>query len=47
MIDNNFLVDYTLHIPIFNNDPTNKNICEYINGSRLRFICQYNRKTKY
>ena len=30
MIDKNYLCDYTIHIPIFNDDPTNKNICEHL-----------------
>jgi hypothetical protein len=30
MIDNGYLCDYTIHIPIFTDDPTNKNICEYV-----------------
>ena len=30
MIDEKYLCDYTIHIPIFNDDPTNTNICEYL-----------------
>jgi superfamily II DNA or RNA helicase len=30
MIDLKYLCDYQIHIPIFNDDPTNKNICEYL-----------------
>ena len=30
MIDKKYLCDYTINIPIFNDDPTNKNICEYL-----------------
>ena len=30
MINKNYLCDYTINIPIFTNDPTNKNICEYL-----------------
>ena len=30
MIDKNYLCDYTIHIPIFTEDPTNKNVCEYL-----------------
>ena len=30
MIEQKYLCDYTIHIPIFNEDPTNKNICEYL-----------------
>jgi len=30
MIDLKYLCDYQIHIPIFNDDPTNKNICEHL-----------------
>jgi superfamily II DNA or RNA helicase len=30
MIDNKYLCDYIIKIPIFTDDPTNKNICEYL-----------------
>jgi len=30
MIDLKYLCDYQIHIPIFNEDPTNKNICEHL-----------------
>jgi len=30
MIDNKYLCDYTIHIPIFSDDPSNKNICEHL-----------------
>ncbi len=30
LIKLNYLTDYTIHIPIFNNDPTNTNICKYL-----------------
>lgn len=30
MIEKGYLCDYTIHIPVFNDDPTNKNICEYL-----------------
>ena len=30
MIDLEYLCDYQIHVPIFNNDPTNKNICEHL-----------------
>jgi superfamily II DNA or RNA helicase len=30
MIDQNYLCDYNIKIPIFSNDPTNKNICEHL-----------------
>ena len=30
MIEKKYLCDYTIHIPIFNDDPTNKSVCEYL-----------------
>jgi len=30
MINLKYLCDYTIHVPIFTEDPTNKNICEYL-----------------
>ena len=30
MINNKYLCDYTINIPIFTDDPTNKNICQYL-----------------
>ena len=30
MIDNKYLSDYIINIPIFSDDPTNRNICEYL-----------------
>jgi hypothetical protein len=30
MITLGYLCDYTIHVPIFNDDPTNKNICEHL-----------------
>jgi superfamily II DNA or RNA helicase len=30
MIDLKYLCDYTIHVPIFNEDPSNKNICHYL-----------------
>ena len=30
MIENGYLCDYTIHVPIFSNDPSNKKICEYL-----------------
>jgi len=30
MIEKDYLCDYTIHIPIFTEDPTNKNVCEYL-----------------
>ena len=30
MIEQKYLCDYTIHVPIFSNDPSNKNICEHL-----------------
>jgi predicted helicase len=30
MINNKYLCDYTITVPIFSDDPSNKNICEYL-----------------
>ena len=30
MIELKYLCDYQIHVPIFNDDPTNKNICEHL-----------------
>ena len=30
MIEENYLCDYNIHIPIFSDDPSNKNICEHL-----------------
>lgn len=30
MIEQGYLCDYTLNVPVFNNDPTDQNICEYL-----------------
>jgi len=30
MINKKYLCDYTINIPVFTDDPTNKNICEYL-----------------
>src|SRR5579862_483652 len=30
MIDQNYLTDYTIHIPVFSNNPDNTNICQYL-----------------
>ncbi len=35
MIDAGYLCDYTINIPIFANDPTDVNICQYIVNKRL------------
>jgi len=30
MIEQKYLCDYNIHVPVFNDDPTNRNICEHI-----------------
>lgn len=42
MIEQNYLTDYTVHIPIFNDDPSNKNICEYILNNYKNMIIYCN-----
>ena len=41
MIDQKYLCDYTINIPIFTNDPTNRNICEYLFEKDYRHIILY------
>jgi len=42
MIEENYLSDYTVHIPIFNDDPTNRNICEYVLNNYKNMIIYCN-----
>jgi superfamily II DNA or RNA helicase len=42
MIEKGYLCDYVLKIPVFNNDPTNKNICEYLIGNYRNIIIYCN-----
>jgi len=42
MIEQKYLTDYTIHIPIFNDDPSNKNICEYILNNYKNMIIYCN-----
>jgi len=42
MIDNKYLCDYTIHIPIFSDDPTNKNICEHLLKKYINIIIYCN-----
>ena len=44
MINNKYLCDYTLNIPIFTDDPTNKNICEYLLKEYRNIIIYCNTK---
>jgi len=40
MIEKEYLCDYTIHVPIFNTDPTNRNIKEYL-INHFRYIIVY------
>jgi superfamily II DNA or RNA helicase len=44
MIDKKYLCDYTINIPIFTDDPTNKNICEYLLKEYRNIIIYCNTK---
>jgi len=44
MIDKKYLSDYTINIPIFTDDPTNKNICEYLLKEYRNIIIYCNTK---
>ena len=46
MIDNKYLCDYQLHVPIFNDDPTNKNICEHLLKNYRNVIIYCNSKNE-
>ena len=48
MIDLKYLCDYTIHVPIFNEDPTNKNICEYLlkNYKNMIIYCNSQKEGK-
>ena len=44
MIEKGYLCDYTIHIPIFSEDPTNKNVCEYLIKNYRNIIIYCNSK---
>jgi superfamily II DNA or RNA helicase/antitoxin component HigA of HigAB toxin-antitoxin module len=44
MINNKYLSDYTINIPIFTDDPTNKNICDYLLKEYRNIIIYCNTK---
>jgi hypothetical protein len=45
MIGMKYLCDYTIHVPIFSNNPTNKNICMHlVNNYRNHIIYCNSRK---
>ena len=42
MIDLKYLCDYQIHVPIFNDDPTNRNICEHLLNNYRNIIIYCN-----
>ena len=48
MIEQGYLCDYTINIPIFDDDPTNKNICEYLikNYKNIIIYCDSQKEGK-
>jgi superfamily II DNA or RNA helicase len=48
MIEQGYLCDYTINIPIFEDDPTNKNICEYLikNYKNIIIYCDSQKEGK-
>ena len=44
MINKKYLCDYTINIPIFTDDPTNKNICKYLLKEYRNIIIYCNTK---
>jgi superfamily II DNA or RNA helicase len=42
MIEQKYLCDYNIHIPIFTNDPTNTNICEHLINNYRNIIIYCN-----
>jgi superfamily II DNA/RNA helicase len=42
MINNKYLCDYVIHVPIFSKDPTNRNICEHLLKNYLNIIVYCN-----
>jgi len=48
MIEQKYLTDYSIHVPIFNDDPSNKNICEYVikNYKNMIIYCNSQKEGK-
>ena len=48
MIDRGYLCDYTIHVPIFNDSPTNNNICEHLlkNYKNIIIYCNSQKEGK-
>lgn len=48
MIEAGYLCDYTIHVPVFSADPTDRNICEYLidNHSRIIVYCHTRKEGK-
>jgi superfamily II DNA or RNA helicase len=42
MIELKYLCDYQIHVPIFSDDPTNKNVCEYLLNNYRNIIIYCN-----
>ena len=42
MIEEKYLCDYNIHIPIFSDDPSNKNICEHLIANYMNIIIYCN-----
>jgi superfamily II DNA or RNA helicase len=42
MIDMKYLCDYTIHVPIFTDDPTNKNVCSHLINNYKNMIIYCN-----
>ena len=49
MIEENFLCDYNIHIPIFSDDPTNMNVCKHLiaNYRNIIIYCNSQKEGKY
>lgn len=49
MIEKGYLCDYVINVPIFNEDPTHKNICEYLikNYRNIIIYCATQKEGKY
>jgi superfamily II DNA or RNA helicase len=46
MIDEKYLSDYTIHIPVFSIDPSNKNICQYLLRNYRNIIVYCNSRSE-
>src|SRR5579862_4298288 len=46
MINQNYLTDYTIHIPVFSNNPDNTNICQYLLQNYRNIIVYCNSRSE-